>query len=98
MLYLDNTPITDQDLLNLTPLTKLFYLNLTSTNVSDKGLNELGSLKSLQKIFVFGTACTSDGVAQTKKKLPECEIDLGGYALKKLASDTLIYQKGTSKN
>jgi uncharacterized membrane protein len=92
MLYLDKTSITDQDLQNLIPLTKLFYLNLTSTKVSDKGLSDLASIKSIQKLFLFGTACTSDGASQLKNKLEKCEIDMGGYALKKLTTDTLIYR------
>jgi uncharacterized membrane protein len=93
MLYLDKTSITDQDLSTLNPLDKLYYLNLTSTKISDNGLNELASFQSLQKLFVFGTSCTPDGTAQIKNKLPECEIDAGGYALQKLTTDTLIYRK-----
>lgn len=93
MLYLDNTSVTDQDLSSLATLNNLMYINLAGTLITDQGLTNLNSLKSLQQIFLFGTTCTHEGVTQLKKQLPTCNIDFGGYQLKSLTTDTLIYRK-----
>ena len=92
MLFLDNTSASDQDLSSLSTLNSLFYLNLTVTTITNEGLTNLSSIKSLQQLFLFGTACTPEGIAQLKKQLPTCIIDVGGYKLKSLTTDTLIYR------
>ena len=49
-------------------------LLLDGTKVTDKGLKELVSLKSLRAVNLRKTGVTKAGVGQLKKALPACRI------------------------
>jgi uncharacterized membrane protein len=92
MLYADNTNVTDTDVDAIISLDKLNYLNLAGTKITNAGLSKLAKLKSMQQLFLFGTLCTSEGIDQLQKQLPNCVVDIGGYKLPILPTDTLIYR------
>ena len=82
------TKITDVGLMELAKLPSLKYINLQGTNVSAKDLLALKGLTSLREITVFQTNVTQEDVQLLAKALPGVKIEIGGYTLPKLASDT----------
>lgn len=75
-LCLDRCGITDDDLPSLRTLP-LYSLSLRKTDVSDKGLASLSSIKSLKHVSVRGCAnVTEKGCAALAKKLPGITIVL----------------------
>ena len=67
-------------LVHLSGLTKLHYLFLNNTKITDAGLRQLTGLTNLQRIDV--TRCdniTDAGVAELQKALPGLSTDLGIY-------------------
>ena len=71
---------------NLSELRNLEYLNLYQTQVSNKGLAHLSGLKKLQKIFLWDTKVTADGVRRLQESLPRLIVSQG-LNLQKLAAD-----------
>ena len=55
--------------------TKLTYLNLYATKITDAGLRQLGGLSALAHLYVWQSAVTPAGIAELRKALPECEVD-----------------------
>jgi hypothetical protein len=51
-------------------------LDLFNTKVTDKGIQELASVKSLTLLMLHGTKVTQKGIDELKKKLPNCYITL----------------------
>ena len=61
-LSLENTAINDQDLVYISNLKKLEWLNLWQTAISDDGLHQLAHLTKLQHLPVGGTSITDAGL------------------------------------
>ena len=56
-------------------LSKVTYLNLSFSEVTDEGLKEIAKLKKLEYLELIATKVTKAGVAELKKALPNCQID-----------------------
>ncbi|MBD0288988.1 MAG: hypothetical protein ICV79_26720, partial [Flavisolibacter sp.] len=87
-LQLSGTRITDKGLVQLKKLNNLQYLNLVGTNISLQGLNELQPLKKLQSLYLYQTRITKEEEATLRKIFPRTFIDLGGYNVPSLPTDT----------
>lgn len=49
------------------------FLN-ENKGITDRGLSALVNVKTLKRLSLYGTRCTSAGAQQLKLRLPECEI------------------------
>ncbi|MBD0378211.1 MAG: hypothetical protein ICV51_21610 [Flavisolibacter sp.] len=87
-LQLSGTRITDKGLVPLKKLNNLQYLNLVGTNISLQGLKELQPLKELQSLYLYQTRITKEEEATLRKIFPRTFIDLGGYNVPSLPTDT----------
>jgi hypothetical protein len=58
-------------------LQNLEYLNLLGTQITDAGIQNLASMKSLKKIYLWQTKITLQGAEKLQKALPNLVIDLG---------------------
>jgi hypothetical protein len=74
-------------------LDELRYLNMVGTSVTDSTLSVLSGMKGLQKVFVFQTRMTSEGVRNFQKGSATIFADTGNYELEKLATDTINYTR-----
>jgi hypothetical protein len=96
-LQLDHTKITDKGLSELRRLNHLRYLNLVGTQVTARGVLQLKNLKELQSIYLYQTAVSKSGWNELKKTFPKALIDIGGYEVPFLATDT-VQVKPPKKN
>lgn len=87
-LQLENTKITDAGLSKLNNLQQLRYLNLVGTKVTAKGLIALKGLTALRSLYIYQTAIAATDTATLQKALPNTRIDIGGYVVPTLESDT----------
>ena len=60
--------------MHLAGLTKLTYLGLYHTKVTDAGLVHLKGLTELEELKLYGTKVTDAGVKQLQQALPNCDI------------------------
>lgn len=90
-LSLANSTFREDDL--ALPLPELRYLNLTGTGVSDQVLVQVADMGKLQKLYLYNTSATPEGLTRLAAALPALEIDTGGYTLPVLATDTLVYRR-----
>lgn len=84
------TAITDQGLVHLKGLQQLTTLNLVETKVTDKGVSQLKALKKLNSIYLFQTSVDKQQLASLKAQLPGVTLDMGGYQVPTLATDTTV--------
>ena len=56
------------------PLTRLEYLSLYGTQLTDAGLEQLASLRRLRSIVVTNTKVTETGLQRFASVCPQCEI------------------------
>ena len=54
--------------------TKLQYLGIDGTKITDAGLVHLKGLTNLQSLHIGGNKVTDAGVADLQKSLPNCKI------------------------
>ena len=54
---------------------KLEGLHLAGSPITDAGLKQLHSLKSLTKVYLKDAKVTEAGVAELRKALPRCEVN-----------------------
>lgn len=94
-LYFDNTNITDNSFQKIPSLPKLKYLNMVNTSITDSSLATVTSLKDLKQVYLYQTKVTEGGIKKILEELPSLKIDTGQYTLPKLASDTVIYKRGS---
>jgi hypothetical protein len=87
-LHLLNTRITDAGLAQLHTLTRLQYLNLVGTVVTAKGLAALSGWQDLQQLYLYQTSIDSSGLAHLRRIFPQTQLDIGGYKVATLATDT----------
>jgi hypothetical protein len=64
----------DEHILQLNGLPHLKEINLSGSEVTDKGLRRLADFKSLRRIDVRNTKVTAQGVEELKTSLPDCEV------------------------
>ena len=74
ILRLDNSRLTDDDLVHLKELTQLRVLGLSGTEVTDEGLGNLLGLTNLDLLTVNGTKVTAAGITKFHKALPGCGV------------------------
>ncbi|MBL8827856.1 MAG: serine/threonine protein kinase [Planctomycetaceae bacterium] len=67
--------VTDEGVTSLAKLTKLFELNLQSTDVTDASVEKLATLKDIKNLTVKGTKITPEGIARLRAALPNCKIE-----------------------
>ena len=87
-LQLDYTKISDAGLPGLSNLQQLRYLNLVGTKVTAKGLMALKGLKELRSLYLYQTSITANDTTALQKTFPDARIDIGGYVVPVLESDT----------
>lgn len=87
-LHLNNTAITDKGLAALKPLVNLQVLSVVNTKITAAGLASLGSMKSLHSLFAYQTGVKAADTPLLRKTFPLASIDIGGYTLPLLPSDT----------
>jgi len=58
-------------------LKNLTYLNLTNTNVTDAGLDQVSTLPKLSRVYVWGTTITPAAVDKVKATCKDLTVDLG---------------------
>ena len=76
-LGLHSSPISDNSLSHITGLKTLQELELSNSNVSDKGLDVIADeLPNLKKLYLYDTApgITDDGVKAFEAKRPNCKV------------------------
>lgn len=95
-LHLDRTGVDDASLKHLRSLEHLFYLNLVGTKVTARGVESLARLPRLKKIFLYQTGVTQGDSAALQTKLPLVQIDLGGYQVSVLPTDTTFLSEKKS--
>ena len=64
--------------MNPTELTKLKYLELARTGVTDSGLESLKGLIRLERLELGNTHVTAEGIEELSKALPNCMIHWDG--------------------
>lgn len=89
-LSLDRTGITDASLIHLQQSERLVYLNLVGTGVTAQGVATLDGLSNLRQLFLYQTGVTTKDTAVFRTKLPLVQIDLGGYQVPVLPTDTAM--------
>ena len=88
VLYVNNTTITDKGLLSLKTLDSLQVLSAVSTSVTASGLQQLSSLKKLHAVYAYNTGVNQQDTVLLRKAFPKGLVDIGGYAMPFLDSDT----------
>ena len=73
-LHLERTQIGDEGMPSIATLVGLEYLNLYGTKVTDAGLEQLKDLKNLQKVYVWQSAVTAEGMQKMRDSIPGCEV------------------------
>lgn len=77
-LRLQNTKITDKSLQMIAEnLKHLSVLNIYGTQITDNGLNELAKMTSLQKLFLWQTDTSSEGINKLRAALPQTNVVTG---------------------
>ncbi|WP_372369342.1 hypothetical protein [Candidatus Uabimicrobium sp. HlEnr_7] len=67
--------INDESLEQIKKLTKLSYLDLKYTHFTDKGLEHLQALTSLEVLNLTSViGITEEGIRKLQKELPDCEV------------------------
>ena len=66
--------LRDSALPHLLAFPDLAVLDVSDSLVSDTGLKTIGELRNLKRLNLRDTGVTSDGVAELRKALPDCEI------------------------
>ena len=76
-LNLNNNPITDEGLANITELKHLEVLNLYGTSVTDNSLLYLKNLSALKRIYIWKTEISKQGVNDLIQEIPGLQV-VGG--------------------
>ena len=77
LLHLENSSVGDNDLEHLRGSTRLQYINLYGTGVTDAGLKPLEGLKHLRKLYVWQTKVSYDAAQEMEKGTAGLAVDLG---------------------
>jgi hypothetical protein len=71
---LDENEITDQGIKELVDLNNLFYINLTFTAVSKKGIEQLMNNKALESVYLYQTGLNQTDISALKDKWKNIKI------------------------
>ena len=55
-------------------MEELTYIKLVGTKVTDKGLESLSSIKSLEEVYLWNSKVSEKGVENLRNALPEVKI------------------------
>jgi hypothetical protein len=55
-------------------MDRLATLDLAETSFGDRGLEQIGSMKQLRKLYLAGTAVTAPAVEAFRRANPQCEV------------------------
>ena len=91
-LSLDRSNVSDASLVYLQKSGRLVYLNLVGTAVTARGIETLGGLPNLRKLFLYQTGVTVGDSAALRSNLPHVQIDMGNYRVPVLPTDTTMLQ------
>jgi uncharacterized membrane protein/mono/diheme cytochrome c family protein len=89
-LGLERTKITDAGLANLGGLKRLRIVNLSGTQVSFAGLKQLAENKNLRSVNIYQTLVRPSEHEELIKVFGETHVELGGYEVPMLATDTTM--------
>ena len=87
-LQLDGSSVTDAGMKEVAKLDSLQYLNIVGTGITASGLSALKDLKGLRIIYAYHTAVKKEDLVSLKKMMPATTIELGGFQVPTLVSDT----------
>lgn len=76
-LHLEQSAVTDEDLVHLTGLEHLEYLNLYATEITDEGLKHLEQLPNLKTLYLWQSKVSEAGAQALVQKVSGLEINLG---------------------
>jgi uncharacterized membrane protein len=88
-LSLNNTGITDAGLASLKNLRYLQVLSVVNTKITTSGLQQLRGLSNLQSLYAYQTGVKAEDTGSLRKIFPKTTIDIGGYSLPLLSSDSV---------
>jgi uncharacterized membrane protein len=94
-LSLDDTKLTSEGLSQLKSLINLRYLNLTNTQVTAVSVASLSSLKNLRSLYLYNTLIRTNEQGTLQKSFPTTKIELGGYQVPTLPTDTVVVKRTT---
>ena len=63
-------------------------MNVTGNTVTLKGVEQLKDIKDLTHLYIYQTGILASDTDVMKKLFPRATIDVGGYTIPFLASDT----------
>ncbi len=95
VLYLNHTDVSDDGLAQMANLANLRHLSLVGTHVSDASIPIFEKFPHLDKLFLFETSLTPEGVAGLMQRNPDLAVDTGHYTLQVLATDTIVHTLAT---
>lgn len=75
--FFTNAEVTENALVRLRDLPYLSFLEFTNTNLSDADLVHIRNLHDIHISFT-GTQVTTEGIAELRAKLPDCDIEWDG--------------------
>jgi uncharacterized membrane protein len=84
----EHSNITDKDLVLLSALNQLQYLNLVDTKITAKGLLQLKGNSNLTSLYISSTGIGLQDYNTLKTNFPKAVIDTGGYSVPFMATDT----------
>ena len=77
-LRFNNDRLTDEAVRALSALARLTVLGLYgNSSITDASLPVVGGMKSLKKVFFWGTGVTAAGVQKLRESRPDLTIDIG---------------------
>jgi hypothetical protein len=88
-LSLNNTGITDAGLASLKNLRYLQSLSLVNTKITAGGLQQLRELSNIEALYAYQTGVKAEDTGGLRKIFPKATIDIGGYTLPLLPSDSV---------
>ncbi len=96
-LSINNSTISDAQLIKLNSLHELQYLNLVNTKITLAAMLKLSDLKKLTQLYIGQTGIRSADLYKLKKIFPNAEIDFGNYQIEKLITDTQLIKAPEKK-
>lgn len=98
VLYLNNTPVSDEGLARLSELSDLRWLSLVGTQVTDRAFMTIEKLNNLTSLFLYQTAVAPEAVRRFAMEHQDIKLDTGNYSLQPLPTDTVVYKKVNANN
>jgi uncharacterized membrane protein len=89
-LGLERTKVSDAGLTYLKKLQNLRVLNLSGTQVSMAGLRSVAGMKGLRSLNIYQTLVTSAEYPEVVALFPQAHVEIGGYDVPTLQTDTTV--------